>query len=641
MKGKTQVSLFSFFKSSSRPAAKSATGAEVNAVAAPGIGGRPDEKEKENDHPDHDRGSLRENESPSSDDIEVAVSEMTYTDERKDTEGADDNNDSVKQELGEVDDDTSDNESTTSPSPKEVGDNGGGSNSYEQLRQENIRRNAEFLASLGLAEVKPQLSSKPSQIKPKSLSENKRKQPASKSSEPTGPLRRSSRTAGLPPVRYDSSMTIGEEEEEKGEGEEEEEEEEIDYDDSTVFKYMISSSSSSSSQSINDAQVYNSLAYNLHPSDPGYIGDLEATYSMQFHPSLDGLLLVGGKSGYISLLQTPRGDHEESKLLMSSKCHSRWVSTNKFLSHQSQQQLYMITASDDGCVKIWDLTKCSVNTTHSSPKLITSNDSIHSKRGVYSFDESGGYIVSGSKDRTVCFSRVHLDGDMSIQQELRHDEYHHGVVKSVSWKYEINNAKPNIYVSGGQDRVVCVKDIRQPQTEGYISLFENGSGVHHVEFDNTAMTSDEQDSSNLFVVAGLDPVIRVYDMRMLSDSKRDGSLHLFEFIGHASSSVKKFKAMLAPHFMSNDVLVALGEGSDNVSFYSLKTGKTLTRGGVPETPMAIAVNPCSMGWASLKEDDICNQTSDFSSSSKSKLKVASHLAIATRKSRNFLSVMLN
>ena len=60
------------------------------------------------------------------------------------------------------------------------------------------------------------------------------------------PVRRSSRTAGLPPVRYDSSM-INEKliEDDK----EEEEEEEIDYDDSPVFKYMILASESSSSSS--------------------------------------------------------------------------------------------------------------------------------------------------------------------------------------------------------------------------------------------------------------------------------------------------------------------------------------------------------------------------------------------------------
>ena len=631
MKAKTQSSLFSFFKSSTK-----SDKADADVEDAPGTYDRQNEKGKENDNPVGDHGTVDEHRSLDIDDKIGTVAKEVTVDREGEREGADDINDE------EEDDEEMDISAQAAPS-SDNRNSSTSNNSYEQLRQENIRRNAEFLASLGLDSLKPQISNKPSLIKPKSAGEKKRKQPSSISSASIGPLRRSSRTANLPPVNYDSSLANNKLQEEEEE-EEEEEEVEIDYDDSTVFKYMISSSSSSSlSSSTNGTKVYKSLAYNLHSSDPGYIEDLEATYSMQFHPSMDGLLLVGGKSGYVSLMQTPRNGHEESNLLMSSRCHNRWVSTNKFLSCQSQQQqqLHMITASDDGCIKIWDLTKCSVNTIHSSPKLIASNDSIHSKRGVYSFDESSGYIVSGSKDRCVCISRIDVDSDMKIKQELCHDEYHNGVVKSVSWKYEINNAKPNIYVSGGQDRVVCVKDVRQPQTEGYISLFENNSGIHHVEFDNTATLSNEYCSSNLFVVAGLDPVVRVYDLRMLSDSRKDKSLHLYEFIGHASSSVKKFKAMLAPHFMSSDVLVSLGEGSENVSFYCLKTGKTLTRGEMPETPMAVAVNPCSMGWADLNEEESNDQTDEgINSSSVSKLKISSHLAVATRKSRQFLSVML-
>ena len=71
-------------------------------------------------------------------------------------------------------------------------------------------------------------------------------------------------------------------------------------------------------------------------------------------------------------------------------------------------------------------------------------------------------------------------------------------------------------------------------------------------------------------------------------------------------------------------------------------GKTLTRGEMPQTPMAIAVNPCSMSKVNLKvevTDDKYNfdTNPDAEESSRS---IASHLAVATRKSRQFLSIVL-
>ncbi len=92
--------------------------------------------------------------------------------------------------------------------------------------------------------------------------------------------------------------------------------------------------------------------------------------------------------------------------------------------------------------------------------------------------------------------------------------------------------------------------------------------------------------------------------------------------------------MLAPQFMSADVLVCLGEGSDFVSFYCLRTGRTLTRGEMPESPLAFAVNPCSMATARL-EDLGGGQDSSV------EMSVATHLAVAGRRSRQFLSLTLD
>ena len=422
--------------------------------------------------------------------------------------------------------------------------------------------------------------------------------------------------------------------------EEEEEEEVLDYDDSSVLKYVMSTASSSNSSPSSSlptqkpSNLFSSFAYNLHPSDPGVSLDLEATYSMHFHPTYDGLLVVGGKGGIVSLLSTPRGGKTNSSLLMSAKCHDRWVSTTKFLSNTTG--LYMVTASDDGFIKVWDVSKSSKGTSVNKPKILSSNGSTHGRRGVYSFDECGGWIVSGSKDRNVCISR--LQDDMTITGVTSYEECHSGVVKSVSWQYEGEGVEskvpPHVFVSGGQDKLICLKDIRVPCSE-FITLFRyNNTGVHHVEFNNMG----GGDAANLFVVAGLDPVVKVFDIRMLSGSKEEPK-HLYEFIGHAKSGLRSYKSMLAPKFMSEDVLVALGEDSDFVSLYCLKTGRTLARGEMPEKPMAVAVNPCSQATVHVVTDAV-EEDKSGDVSQDSGHRVTAHLAIAGRRSRQFYSLTL-
>jgi len=179
-------------------------------------------------------------------------------------------------------------------------------------------------------------------------------------------------------------------------------------------------------------------------------------------------------------MQIHRGE-SDPEILACNKIHSRWISTAKFSSFSNDNNLGMITASDDGTIKLWDLTK--KNLRSSQPKLIFSANSIHS-RGVFALDESFRKVLSGSKDKSVCVSEVLDDGCI---HRLTTFEHHSKVVKSVSWKnYHIPDQ--NVFLSGSEDNRVVLKDIRSSNNSD-VSIIESfKAGVHTVTWNNTQGT---------------------------------------------------------------------------------------------------------------------------------------------------------
>ncbi len=461
--------------------------------------------------------------------------------------------------------------------------------SYELLREENIRRNAEFLASLGFNSIKPKASVPVSSSK--NIGKKRCRSPVAKQA----PTRRSSRVANVPVEKIQIQNEASDSESCSSSEEEE------DLDDSDVLRYVMSTATASLTNEVSEALSSTKEVCDIDPTgfqllseEPLFCEDLPAIYSMDIHNSYP-LFMAAGKGGYValhrtsffdtSLLPKAASDNESRSLLCSFRAHTRWVSTAKFVyageSSDENTSLKVLTASDDATIKLWDLSKNyhSKRVNALCPPCIMTSKDIHD-RGIFALDVSNENVLTGSKDKSVAISVIESSGT-SLKLKSRYC-LHSGVVKSVSWS-NTSDAKhyaPIIFASGGQDRRVCVKDTRIGGDTAQVEL-ENchEGGVHTVLFNPYG-------GENMLLTAGMDPVIKVFDLRYLTNtsstllSGESAMVHkpIYEFRGHANSCVKKFKSIISPCWLSQNTLVSAGQQSSQLSIYNTSTGKTVSRG---------------------------------------------------------------
>jgi WD40 repeat protein len=155
--------------------------------------------------------------------------------------------------------------------------------------------------------------------------------------------------------------------------EEEEEEEEQVYDDASVLRYVMPAAGDEDFEQGEDASAGRKGELRLAvEGEPLSCLNLTAIYSMHFHPSDPTLLLAGGKAGYVSLFKLPdRGRGQaQGEVALSFLAHKSWVCSTKFLSPSlsaslspstspslASSSLLVLTSSNDGSVKLWDLAK--------------------------------------------------------------------------------------------------------------------------------------------------------------------------------------------------------------------------------------------------------------------------------------------
>ena len=488
---------------------------------------------------------------------------------------------------------------------------------YERIRAENIRRNAEFLASLGLEETS-KFKAASTVTKTKSTSNSARKRTRS-----PPPARRSSRVANVPPPNYThEGISIKLESvvnENVGDSSVSELEEETEIDDSNVLKYVMSCEAHVNHQKFTAKTACNPTSLLLRDHMPLECANLPAIYSLQAHPR-DPLLLAAGKGGYVAVFHTPFAKRsafspllassgeapEASNVLCSFKAHDRWVASAQFVDTLNHGQesvanvgtLPVITASDDATVKLFDVSKSyySKKTQSHQPVLLWTSKTMHD-RGIFALDTYGTRVVTGSKDRTVAVGTIDPTG--SVLVPTNRFALHSGVVKSVDWQRGSGTAA--IFASGGQDRCVSIRDTRAPSQTGpdgeraEISIEEcHEGGVHTVQWNPFA------GSEYQLLTAGMDPVIKIFDLRCLRQEHPRAAVSssvtpISELRGHTSSHVKKFNSIVTPAFLSADTVLAAGQGSTKLSIYNTQSGKAISRGDIEVEPSGCAVGNNSSG----------------------------------------------
>jgi hypothetical protein len=459
---------------------------------------------------------------------------------------------------------------------------------YEAVRVMNMKRNAEFLRQLGLHDVKlamGQVASAATAPKPS----KKRKIARS----PPVPTRRSTRNSSNP-VRYGLEdtvdQTISHDESES------DEDAEGDYQDSSVLRYVMETrrvGDTSMTVPHNEEGVENEplswrLSYNsIGVAESGMnCSDLSAVYSMHMSASHPDLILAAGKKGHVALFANRKEDYQSGApdmtsgessdkcCLMDFKAHEKWIGSAKFVT--SLCGLGVATCSDDGSIKIWDISSVKVNNKSSkNPKLLTSSVTAHS-RGIYGMDVGGTNILTCSKDSYIVHSSITKDADLRVVSSF---DLHKSVVKSVAWKHPctVDEVECNTFASGGSDNVLCIKDIRCGN-KNYPDLSANdlfGSGGIH-----TVQWSPEPSHGNILLAAGFTDVIKLFDIRKLS-------CPVLELKGHCSGKITKSSAIITPTFVTGKNAVATaGYGNSKITVFCASTGKCLSSGELCDQPIS-------------------------------------------------------
>ncbi|KAL3807161.1 hypothetical protein ACHAXA_011362 [Cyclostephanos tholiformis] len=361
---------------------------------------------------------------------------------------------------------------------------------------------------------------------------------------------------------------------------------------------------------------------------------LNAIYSLQFHnTNLDGAddgdlppwVVGAGKAGIVALWncssrkKTVNGsadggdgdDHDDRGRyldpVISWKGHGgRWVADARFISppppshssplsyddvggcsaasssSSSSVPSRLLTAGNDGTVCHWDLTSTSVRT--GAPRLVgQSNKALHAS-GIFSMDvrvsSSFSYsgderIVTGSKDKTIAVTTLcRLD-----DPPLWRSDFHSAKVGSVCFSSSPVNP---LIASASDDGLVAVHDARLDGIGGGgggNAVVVKLEGAHFKPHSAIWMPG----SDGIFVTAGLDELIKLWDLRNTASP-------IASFHGHVPVSCKKLKRIHRPAFLNTTAsssnsslesyIISGGENSHSISMFQLLLS-TDSRDGCP------------------------------------------------------------
>ena len=335
---------------------------------------------------------------------------------------------------------------------------------YEKLRLRNIKRNHERLAALGLFTLDiPKLMKNPPN---KRKTVTKRKKNVHTFTSP--PLRRSTRRRGEVLMESNQKFNSCNEIEEKDEAEFTEEEEKETFEASPITQYVMGIETSPRVSKPNSET--NGDWNQLRPTGK-LIQDRDIPlYSLDMfsQESTCEWVVGAGKSGVIALWNYATHHHSSNVQqddgilpLLTWKAHNgRWIADARFLPSNEfkSHPLQLLTAGNDGCVCLWDLSSSSCNT--GAPKcLSTTGKQLHSS-GIFSMDVASNtaknelLVCTGSKDKTIAltpFESITRGGDCT---PLFRSDFHSGKVGCV----EMHKESRSLIASASDDGCVALHD---------------------------------------------------------------------------------------------------------------------------------------------------------------------------------------
>jgi hypothetical protein len=327
--------------------------------------------------------------------------------------------------------------------------------------------------------------------------------------------------------------------------------------------------------------------------------------------------LVGaGKAGLIALWDTNTANDNDGNTVdeafvdpvLSWKAHNgRWIADAKFLSSSTKTMATeagstetpsrLVSAGNDGTVCLWDLSTVSYST--GEPKLLHRTGKSYHGSGIFCMNISSSslfptssssdgsnrnnenssdvMICTGSKDKSVAVSSLgSLQAAGSTGEPLWRSQFHTAKVGAVKLK----GRGSTILASASDDGLVALHDFRANGC-GRTSESYSSSLVAKLEDAHDRPHSVLWDRSNefVFVTAGLDPIVKVWDQRNLS--KPVACLQ-----GHVPTSTSRCKRIHRPVFFDPSFLTPTypkqftgprvcpflltgGQGSASVSVYKL------------------------------------------------------------------------
>ncbi|GAQ92367.1 hypothetical protein KFL_009950020 [Klebsormidium nitens] len=434
----------------------------------------------------------------------------------------------------------------------------------ERHRAEKIRKNEEFLASLGIESNF--LASKKAQTGAKVKQARKVAPPVQM------PVRRSTRARGLV-ADSDSGLVMSSPTAPRVEPEEELEP--LHYDDSSVRKYTCRTQWEGATEKCSDlgVQAFDSL----QPTGVSYCDPLMTrVYALVAREGCGGrLLAAGGHAGRLAVfglreaaelaasdcarvdtrgdgdMETAHGAAEEP--LLAWKGGNGWISAVQFLTRQQQEgATLLLTSSNDRSVVLWDIDKTSNST--GTPRIVAETSSIHNN-GIFGMHELGGKIATASKDKTVGITVVTEAGLEPVTVLSGH---HSAAVRAIHFRDSHHLA------DGSADCSVAVSDLRLADPGSLCIENAHNSAINVVQWHPT--------NEHLLMSASHDRGICLHDIRATQQP-------LFTFVGHLGPTLARSKSIYRPSFLgAGRYLASPGEGSQAISLYDVASGKTVSRG---------------------------------------------------------------